>query len=126
MNDLFDLRADSASGNVERASEEGLKCCHGGSEDEGPKSDSKCVPVSERTDLVEVAKSHRPESLRRCSETRTSPIVPVTDEFATKFAFFVSWLVSNTTVISRRRSRTSPTSPHEQKSELEGKLQYRA
>jgi len=59
VNDLFNLRADSASGNVERASEEGLKCCHGGSEDEGPKSDSKCVPVSERTKLVEVAKSHR-------------------------------------------------------------------
>jgi len=35
VNDLFDLRADRASG-VERGSEESLKCCQGGSEDEGP------------------------------------------------------------------------------------------
>jgi site-specific recombinase XerD len=86
VNDLFDLRAEAgwqaksdetvpsggATADVERGSVQGIECRHGGSEDEQPLSDSKQVSLPERTHLVQVGKNHRPESLRRCSEARTS------------------------------------------------------
>ncbi len=86
VNDLFDLRAEAgrqakrdetvpsggATADVERRSVQGIECRHGGSEDEQPLSDSKQVSLPERTHLVQVGKNHRPESLRRCSEARTS------------------------------------------------------
>jgi site-specific recombinase XerD len=86
VNDLFDLRigvghkmkgdesvpTTDKSDAVESACTQGIECRHGGSEDEQPLSDSKQVSLPERTHLVQVAKNHRPESIRRCSEARTS------------------------------------------------------
>jgi site-specific recombinase XerD len=85
VNDLFDLRVDGrpyendgesvpvkSSDPVEKASGQGLKCGHGGSEHGQPVCESKELSVPERTDLVEVRKSHRPHSLRRCPGARAS------------------------------------------------------
>ena len=86
VNDLFDLRTDavraekdeeSASTNgsgeaVEKTQQPGIECRHGGSEHEQPICDPEHVSLPERTPLVEVGKGHRPQSLRRCSETGTS------------------------------------------------------
>jgi len=86
VNDLFDLGTESVRQEkdekfahtsvstevVEKPFRQGIECHHGGSEDERLNCDSKHVPLSERTELVEIGKSHRPESIRRCSETRTS------------------------------------------------------
>jgi len=86
VNDLFDLRvnsqqqagedesipADEATEAVEKAPEPGIECRHGGTDHERPICDSKHASVSERTELVDVGKTHRPESLRRCSEAGTS------------------------------------------------------
>jgi site-specific recombinase XerD len=86
VNDLFDLRtdgqqqakrvesvpADGASEAVEKASRQGVECGHGGSEHEQPICDPKHISIPERTDLVEVGKDHRPQSLRRCPGARAS------------------------------------------------------
>ena len=56
---------------VERASRQGIECCHGGSEHDQPVCDSRPLSLPERTDLVEVRKDHRPQSLRRCPGART-------------------------------------------------------
>jgi hypothetical protein len=86
VNDLFDLRVGAqqptkqyescpptaASETVETKCQSGIECGHGGSEHERPVCDSKHEPLPECTRLVEVGKGHRPESLRRCSETGTS------------------------------------------------------
>jgi site-specific recombinase XerD len=86
VNDLVDLRTDGqplakhvesvpmnqTSDVVKKASEQGIECGHGGSEYEQPICAPKLVSVSERTDVVEVRKGHRPRSLRRCSEAGTS------------------------------------------------------
>jgi site-specific recombinase XerD len=84
VNDLFDLGRDlqahaigfeSATKNgstpVEMASRQGVECRHGGSEHDEPIELShpgrRCQPA--RFPVVEVRKGHRPQSLRRCSET---------------------------------------------------------
>jgi site-specific recombinase XerD len=87
VNDLFDLRMDAqqqtkcdesvaateASNTVERACEQGIECRHGGSENEQPTiSHPLRLCQRERYDLVEIRKSGRPQSLRRCSETGAS------------------------------------------------------
>jgi hypothetical protein len=86
VNDLFDLRVDArqqakqddsvpataTSEAVEKAQEPGIECCRGGSEHERPICDPKHVSPPERADVVEIGKSHRPHSLRRCSEAGTS------------------------------------------------------
>jgi site-specific recombinase XerD len=86
VNDLFDLRvearqqakqgdsvpATATSEAVEKAQEPGIECWRGGSEHERPICDPKHVSPPERADVVEIGKSHRPHSLRRCSEAGTS------------------------------------------------------
>jgi len=70
VNDLFDLRTHrqppenddepttaKASDPIEKASRQGVKCRHGGSDHDQPA----------RSELVEVRKGHRWQSLRRCS-----------------------------------------------------------
>jgi len=85
VNDLFDLRMDAqqqakqdesvpatgASEGVEKAFGQGIECCHGGSEHDQPVCNSRPLSLPERTDLVEVRKDHRPQSLRRCLGVRT-------------------------------------------------------
>jgi site-specific recombinase XerD len=85
VNDLFDLRTDGqpqenddesapvkVSDPVEEASGQGVQCRHGGPEHDEPVCDPRQLSLPERTDLVEVRKSHRPHSLRRCPGARTS------------------------------------------------------
>jgi site-specific recombinase XerD len=85
VNDLFDLRTagrshendgESApvksSDPVEKASRQGIECCHGGSEHAQPVCDSRQLSLPERSDLVEVRKGHRPQSLRRCFGSGTA------------------------------------------------------
>src|SRR5208282_3814927 len=86
VNDLFDLRtdgqqqakqvesipADAACETVAKALGQGIECGHGGSEHEQPICDPKHVSLPERTDVVEIGKSHRPRSLRRCSGSRAA------------------------------------------------------
>ena len=84
VNDLFDLgknvrpdptsfqSAEKASTPLEMASRQGVECRHGGSEHDQPVCDSRQLSLPERTDLVEVRKGHRPQSLRRCSEAGAS------------------------------------------------------
>jgi len=85
VNDLFDLRTvgqpqemkcESArvqsSDPVEKSSRQGIECRHGGSEHDQPVCDSRQLSPPERTDLVEVRKDRRPQSLRRCSEAGAS------------------------------------------------------
>jgi site-specific recombinase XerD len=80
VNDLFDLRTDvqppemkceSVAGKqpiqVEIASGQGIECRHGGSDHDQHVCDSRELLLPEPTDLVEVRKSHRSQSLRRCS-----------------------------------------------------------
>ncbi|MGO8986218.1 MAG: tyrosine-type recombinase/integrase [Terriglobales bacterium] len=84
VNDLFDLRTGGrpyendgesasvkSSDPVEKASRQGIECDHGGSEHDQSVCDSRPLSLPERTDLVEVRKDHRPQSLRRCPGTRT-------------------------------------------------------
>jgi site-specific recombinase XerD len=86
VNDLFDLRtaeppqetktesvAAKGTTPVEMRSGQGIECRHGGSEHDQPVSDSRKLSLPKRTDLVEVRKDHRPQSLRRCPGSRTSP-----------------------------------------------------
>ncbi|MGA2860147.1 MAG: tyrosine-type recombinase/integrase [Candidatus Sulfotelmatobacter sp.] len=85
VNDLFDLgtgaqpdqtnfqsAAVKPSTPLEMASHRGIECRHGGSEHAQPVCDSRPLSLSERTDLVEVRKDHRPQSLRRCPGARAS------------------------------------------------------
>ena len=86
VNDLFDLGTDAqaqemksesgAAGSgptpLEMPSGQEIECRHGGSEHDQPVCDPKELSLPERTDLVEVRKSHRPQSLRRCSGPGTS------------------------------------------------------
>jgi site-specific recombinase XerD len=85
VNDLFDLRTDGrpqenddesapvkASDPVEKALGLGVECRHGGSEHDQPVCDTQPLPLPKRTDLVEVRKDHRPQSLRRCPGARAS------------------------------------------------------
>ena len=80
VNDLFDLRmaaqqqekhdesvpATGASEGVEKAFGQGIECRHGGSEHAQPVCDARVLSLPERTDVVEVGKSDRPHSFRRC------------------------------------------------------------
>jgi hypothetical protein len=85
VNDLFDLgtgaqpdqtnfqsAAVKPSTPLEMASRRGIECRHGGSEHAQPVCDSRQLSLPERSDLVEVRKSHRPQSLRRCSGSGTA------------------------------------------------------
>ncbi len=85
VNDLFYLRTDgrphesdgesatvTSSGPVEKASRQGIECRHGGSEHDQPVCDARPLSLPKRTDLVEVRKDHRPQSLRRCPGERAS------------------------------------------------------
>src|ERR1039458_6839969 len=56
----------------EKAFGQGIECGHGGSEHEQPICDARPLSLPKRTDLVEVRKSPRPQSLRRCSEAGAS------------------------------------------------------
>ncbi len=80
VNDRFDLAKDGrphendvesarakASDPVEMASRQGIECRHGGSNHDRPVCDSRQLSLPKRTDLVEIRKGHRPQSLRRCS-----------------------------------------------------------
>src|SRR5438309_49927 len=84
VNDLFELRADGRPHEndcesatvktpdpVEKASGQGVECRHGGSEHDHV-CDSQPLSLPERTDLVEVRKGHRSQSLRRCPGARAS------------------------------------------------------
>ena len=79
VNDLFnlgtkaqaeDMNSKSVAANgstpLEMASGQEIECRHGGSEHDQPVCDPKQLSLPKRTDLVEVRKSHRPQSLRRC------------------------------------------------------------
>jgi site-specific recombinase XerD len=79
VNDLFDLgrteqtdqmnlqsAAVKPPTQVEMASRQGVECRHGGSDHDQHVCDSRQLSLPERADLVEVRKSHRPHSLRRC------------------------------------------------------------
>jgi hypothetical protein len=57
---------------VENAHQLGIELRHGGSEHDQPVRDPSQPSLPERTDLVEVRKGHRPQSLRRCSEVGAS------------------------------------------------------
>jgi site-specific recombinase XerD len=85
VNDRFKLRVEvqqqesnlesavvEGSTPVETGFSEGIECSHGESEHEQPIGDTKHVSLPERADLVEIGKSHRPHSFRRCSEAGTS------------------------------------------------------
>jgi site-specific recombinase XerD len=85
VNDLFDLgtteqtdqtnlqcAAVKSSTPVEMASRQGVECRHGGSDHDQPVCGSSQLSLPERTELVEVRKGPRPQSLRRCSESGTS------------------------------------------------------
>jgi site-specific recombinase XerD len=87
VNDLFDLRtdgqqqqakqvesgpADGASEAVEKEVGQGIECDYGGPEHEQPICDPTHVSLPERTDMVEIGKSYRPHSFRRCFEAGTS------------------------------------------------------
>ena len=86
VNDLFDLRVDAqqqpkgddsvaatgASEGVENPAGQGIECGHGGSEHDQPVCDAQPISLPERTDLVEVRKDHRPQSLRHCPGARAS------------------------------------------------------
>jgi Phage integrase family len=85
VNDLFDLgtteqpdqtnlqsAAVKTSTPIEMASRQGVECRHGGSDHDQPVCGSSQLSLPERTELVEVRKGPRPQSLRRCSEPGTS------------------------------------------------------
>jgi site-specific recombinase XerD len=85
VNDLFELRTEGrphenddesatmkAPDPVEKASGRGVECRHGGPDDDQPVCDTRQLSLPERTDLVEVRKGPRPQSLRRCPGARAS------------------------------------------------------
>jgi site-specific recombinase XerD len=83
VNDRFRLRtpvspesarsdADTDKGWVAMRNTQGIECRHGGSEHEQGIYGTKQASLSERTHLVEVGKSYRSHSFRRCSETGTA------------------------------------------------------
>jgi site-specific recombinase XerD len=85
VNDLFDLGTEGrrqanddqfasmkTSDPVENASRREIECVHGGSEHDQHPCDARPLSLPERTDLVEIRKGPRSQSLRRCSEAGTS------------------------------------------------------
>jgi site-specific recombinase XerD len=85
VNDLFDLRTNVQQADlnvesatktdatpVEKASPQGIECRHGGSEHDQPVYDARPLSLPKRTDLVEIRKGPRPQSLRRCPGARAS------------------------------------------------------
>jgi len=86
VNDLFDLRTAEPSDEenntecvrgmgttpVEMASRQGIECRHGGSDHDQPVCDAQPLSLPKRTELVEVRKGPRPQSLRRCPGARAS------------------------------------------------------
>ena len=86
VNDRFKLRVDvqpreqdresvpahGVGKPVEKPFGQGIECRHRGSEHDQPICDPKHVSLPERADVVEIGKSHRPHSFRRCSEAGTS------------------------------------------------------
>src|ERR1019366_7802522 len=64
--------ADGASEAVEKAFGHGIEWGHGGSEHEQPICDPKHVSLTERADVFEIGKGHRPQSLRRRPGARAS------------------------------------------------------
>jgi site-specific recombinase XerD len=85
VNDLFELKTDTrlpvrdvnpvtaqSSASVETASPQGIECHDGGSEHEQPVGRPTPVSRPERTSVVEIGKSHRPQSFRHCSGTRAT------------------------------------------------------
>ena len=80
VNDLFDLRTDvqqakhdesipanPANEAVETMNQIEIECHDEGSENAHPVHDARPLSLPEPTQLVEVGKTHRPQSLRRCS-----------------------------------------------------------
>ena len=80
VNDLFDLRPNMQphekdveplpvkdSAVVEKASWQGIECRHGGSEHEQPVYDPRQLSPAARSEVVEVRKGHRPQSVRHRS-----------------------------------------------------------
>src|ERR1700722_153082 len=80
VNDLFDLGKNvqpdetnfqssvvKPSTPLETLSRQGIECRHGGSDHDQLVCGTQPLSLPKRTDLVEVRKSHRPQSLRRCS-----------------------------------------------------------
>ncbi len=78
VNDLFNLRTDvqaqepssepalvRGSTGVEMAFPQGIECRHGGSKRDQPIYDTNRPSQPERSDVVEVRKSHRPQSLNK-------------------------------------------------------------
>jgi site-specific recombinase XerD len=85
VNDLFELRTEGrpqenddesatvkASDPVEKASGQGVECRHGGPDHDQPVCDARQLSLPEPTDLVEIRKGNRPQSLRRCPGERAS------------------------------------------------------
>jgi site-specific recombinase XerD len=85
VNDLFDLgtdaqaqeiKSESGAGSgptpLEMASGQEIECRHGGSEHDQPVCDPQQLSLPEPADLVEVRKTHRPQSIRRCPGARAS------------------------------------------------------
>jgi site-specific recombinase XerD len=78
VNDLFDLRMDAVQQAKQDESvpttgaRQGIECRHGGSEHAQLVCDATTLSLPERTDVVEVGKGHRAQTLRRCSEAGTS------------------------------------------------------
>jgi site-specific recombinase XerD len=85
VNDLFDLGTDGqphendgesapvkASHDVEKASWQAIECRHGGSDHDQRVCDARPLSLPKRTDVVEVRKSPRPQSHRRCPRARAS------------------------------------------------------
>ncbi|MGA8537934.1 MAG: tyrosine-type recombinase/integrase [Terriglobales bacterium] len=86
VNDLFELGTDGQqqakhvesvpttgpSEGVEKEIGQGIECGQGGSEYEQPICDPEHVSLPERADVVEIGKSHRPHSFRRCPGARAS------------------------------------------------------
>jgi site-specific recombinase XerD len=79
VNDLFELGTEvqpdqmnlqtaavKALTSLEMGPRQGIECRHGGSKHDQPLCDSTPLSLPERTDLVELRKDHRPQSLRRC------------------------------------------------------------
>ena len=85
VNDLFNLKTDrkppendvdsvrvQPSASVEKRTPQSIECRHGGSEHDQPVCDARPLSLPERTELVEVRKGPRPQSLRRCPGARAS------------------------------------------------------
>jgi len=74
--------ADGASEALEKAFGQGIECGRGGSEHEQPICEPKHLSLPERADVVEIGKSHRPHSFRRCSERKLQDVMRKTKQMA--------------------------------------------